>query len=230
MAGGDQRIKMGMSSTDALHLGRFHEISVSTHDLGASLRFYELMGFERGTVGTAWPHPYAVVTLGGVTLGLHEYKFPSPSFTSVHDDIAGALAAYREAGAVIAFEKTGPDRFNEFGLCDPAGHMITLLERATHPDDRWNPARQSETLGEFLAFSLPSASPDISAGFWQALGATSEAGRPCWAATWLRAGGLMLAIHDEAQLDEPALVFHRHGVAEGTRIESPERMTIVIVG
>ena len=159
------------ASANSLDLGRFHEISVSTQDLDASLRFYELMGFTRGSVGNIWPHPYAIVTLGGLTLGLHEYKFPSPSFTSVHDDVNAALAAYREAGAVIAFAKTGSDCFNEFGLRDPAGHMITLLERATHPDDAWNPASTSPMLGEYLAFSLPSAAPEISAGFWQALGA-----------------------------------------------------------
>jgi len=196
----------------ALDLGRFHEISVSTRDLDASLRFYELMGFSRGSVGNAWPHPYAVVTLGGVTLGLHEYKFPSPSFTSVHQDINAALAAYRNAGAVIAFAKTGP------------------VERATHPDDAWDPSSSSSALGDFLAFSLPSAAPEISAGFWQALGAEPWSGRPCWAATWLRAGGLVIAIHDEAQFDRPALVFHRHGVAEGTRLESPEGLPIVMVG
>lgn len=221
---------MTTRSATGLDLGRFHEISISTQDLDASLRFYELMGFSRGAVGDAWPHPYAVVTLGGVTLGLHEYKFPSPSFTSVHDHIHDALDAYRAAGAVIAFAKTGPDCFNEFGLRDPAGHMITLLERVTHPDNAWNPASTSQTLGEFVAFSLPSAAPEISAGFWQALGADPQQGRPCWPATWLRAGGLTIAIHDEAQFDRPALVFHRHGVAEGTRLESPEGLSIVVVG
>lgn len=214
----------------ALDLGRFHEISVSTRDLDASLRFYELMGFARGSVDAVWPHRYAVVTLGGVTIGLHEYKFPSPSFTTVHADIEGTLAAYREAGAVIAFAKTGPDCFNEFGLRDPAGHMITLLERPTHPDDAWSPSRTSASLGEFLAYSLPSAAPTISSGFWQALGARPATGRPCWSADWLHAGGLTVAIHDEERQAQPVLVFHRHGVAEGTRLESPEGLSIIIVG
>jgi len=220
---------MTTRSATGLDLGRFHEISVSTQDLDASLRFYELMGFSRGAVSDAWPHPYAVVTVGGVTLGLHEYPFPSPSFTSIHDDIHGALAVYRAAGAVIAFAKTGPDCFNEFGLCDPAGHMITLLERATHPDNAWNPNSTSQALGEFIAFSLPSAASEISVGFWQALGADPQRGRPSWPATWLRAGGLTIAIHDEAQFGYPALVFHRHGAAKSTRLKSPEGLSIVVV-
>lgn len=214
----------------ALDLGRFHEISVSTRDLAGSLKFYEMAGFARGSVGDAWPHPYAIVTLGRLTLGLHEYKFPSPSFTSVHGDIPVTLERYKSAGAVIAFAKTGPDCFNEFGLRDPAGHMITLLERATHPDDAFDPTRTSPSLGDFLAFSLPSAAPEISMGFWQALGATPIAGRPCWPASWLDAGGLTIAIHDEKILDRPALIFHRHGVEAGTRLESPEGTMIVVVG
>ncbi|MBU6379452.1 MAG: hypothetical protein KJS95_13105 [Gammaproteobacteria bacterium] len=223
-----------MSTADsvraALDLGRFHEISLSTRDLAASVRFYEMLGFARGSIGNAWPHPYAVMTLGGVTLGLHEYKFPSPSFTSVHADIPVTLERYRAAGAVIAFAKTGPDCFNEFGLRDPAGNMITLLERATHADDAFDPTRSSATLGDFLAFSLPSAAPEISVGFWQALGARPVNGRPCWPAQWLDAGGLVVAIHDEATLERPALVFHRHGVEAGTRLESPEGTLLVIVG
>lgn len=213
-----------------LELGRFHEISISTRDLAASLQFYEMMGFARGTVHDVWPHPYAVVTLGNLTIGLHEYKFPSPSFTTVHTDIPGTLERFKIAGAVIAFAKTGADCFNEFGLRDPAGHMITLLERATHPDDAFDPSRTSTTLGEFLAFSLPSAAIEISAGFWQALGAKPVVGRPCWPATWLESAGLVVAIHDEAVLDRPVLVFHRHGVEAGTRIESPEGTLIVLVG
>jgi hypothetical protein len=46
----------------------------------------------------------------------------------------------------------------------------------------------------------------------------------------LLAGGLMVAIHAESHFDAPALVFHRHGVASGTRIESPEGLSLVIVG
>jgi len=213
-----------------LDLGRFHEISVSTPDLEASLRFYEMLGFARSSVGFTWPHPYAVVALGTLFLGLHEYKFPSPSFTTVHEDIPSTLQTYRTAGAVISFAKTGPHCFNEFGLCDPAGHMITLLERATHPDDAWNPSRVSPTLGEFLAYSLPSAAPDVSTGFWRALGAQAAIGRPCWRADWLLAGGLMVAIHAESHFDKPALVFHRHGVATGTRLESPEGLSLMLVG
>lgn len=218
---------------DGLSLGRFHEISVSTTDLGESLRFYELMGFVTNEVEPVWPHPYAVVSLGSLVIGLHEYQFPSPSITCVHGDIAVALEAYRGAGAIIAFAKTEPGQFNEFGFRDPAGHMVTLLERATHRANAVDPAGGSRTLGRFAGFSLPSAAPEISTGFWLAIGArpltASSVDPQRWPVTLLDAAGLTIGIHDESWLDKPALVFQRSGVAERTVLESPEGARLVVI-
>ncbi len=218
---------------DGLTLGRFHEISVSTDNLAESLQFYELMGFAASQVEPIWPHPYAVVSLGSLVVGLHEYRFPSPSITCVHHDIMGALESYRDAGAVIAFAKTEPSQFKEFGFRDPAGHMVTLLERTTHRADAVDPHGSSRTLGRFAGFSLPSAAPEISAGFWRALGATPLAmpsvDSRVWPAALLDAAGLTIGIHDESWLDKPALVFQRAGAAERTVFESPEGARLVVI-
>jgi hypothetical protein len=95
-------------TTTSLDLGRFHEISVEHgRDLAASLPVLRDAGIRPAAASaTRGGIPDAVLTLGGVTLGLHEYKFPSPSFTSVHADIPGTLEQFRSAGAVIAFAKT----------------------------------------------------------------------------------------------------------------------------
>lgn len=218
----------------SLSLGQFHEISISTTDLDASLRFYTMLGFRPVEVLDVWPHPYAVVVTGALVIGLHQYRFPSPSFTTVHDALAETLEIYREAGAVIAFAKTGPDCFNEFGFRDPAGHMVTLLEKATH---RHAPAAQIHDseyatggLGRFVAFSLPSAAPEISTGFWQALGATPRSLDAEWRASGLSAAGLPIAIHDESEYLHPALVFQRRGLESRTQLEAPEGTALVIVG
>ncbi len=218
----------------SLSLGQFHEISISTTDLDASLRFYTMLGFRPVEVLDVWPHPYAVVVTGALVIGLHQYRFPSPSFTTVHDALAETLEIYREAGAVIAFAKTGPDCFNEFGFRDPAGHMVTLLEKATH---RHAPAAQIHDseyatggLGRFVAFSLPSAAPEISTGFWQALGATPRSLDAEWRASGLSAAGLPIAIHDESEYPHPALVFQRRGLESRTQLEAPEGTALVIVG
>jgi len=218
---------------DGLTLGRFHEISVSTDNLAESLQFYELMGFAASQVEPIWPHPYAVVSLGSLIVGLHEYRFPSPSITCVHQDIMGALESYRDAGAVIAFAKTEPGQFKEFGFRDPAGHMVTLLERVTHHANAVDPNGSSRTLGRFAGFSLPSAAPEISTAFWCALGAIPlvmpSVDAHAWPAALLDAAGLTIGIHDETWLDKPALVFQRAGAAERTVVESPEGARLVVI-
>lgn len=220
-------------SEGGLSLGQFHEISVSTDNLAESLQFYELMGFVAQPVEPVWPHPYAVVSLGSLVIGLHEYRFPSPSITCVHQDIMSALESYRDAGAVIAFAKTEPGQFKEFGFRDPAGHMVTLLEKTTHRAAAVDPSGSSRTLGQFVGFSLPSAAPEISTGFWHALGATPLAAPSvdlrAWPAASLDAAGLTIGIHDEAWLDKPALVFQRTGAAERTVFESPEGARLVVI-
>ncbi|MFM8516710.1 MAG: VOC family protein [Nevskiaceae bacterium] len=225
----------------SLSLGQFHEISISTTDLEASLHFYTLLGFRQAVVLDVWPHPYGVVVADELIIGLHQYRFPSPSFTTVHPALSEALESYREAGAVIAFAKTGPDCFNEFGFRDPAGHMVTLLERATHQHApaaaqavQSAPTPSAEdatgTLGRFVALSLPSAAPEISAGFWQALGATPRSFAAEWKAIGLNAAGLPIAIHDESEYSAPCVVFQRRGLESRTRLDSPEDMALMIVG
>ena len=59
-------------------LGRFLEISLAANDVAESLAFYEALGFVQAVVGEAWPHPYAVVTDGRISLGLHGLDFESP--------------------------------------------------------------------------------------------------------------------------------------------------------
>jgi catechol 2,3-dioxygenase-like lactoylglutathione lyase family enzyme len=221
----------------SLSLGRFHEISISSRSLDESLDFYLALGFERGVIETVWPHPYAVLRSGPLWLGLHEYRFPSPSVTCVRVDLIAALEAFRDSGAVIAFAKTGPDCFNEFGLRDPAGHMITLLERPTHrlqsealPVIDTSSAVDPSSLGRPLAFSLPSAACEISSGFWQAIGAQpydqSIKGLP---ALLHDAAGLPLAIHDETWFPSPALLFQRTGLLEKLVLESPEGLALIVL-
>jgi catechol 2,3-dioxygenase-like lactoylglutathione lyase family enzyme len=74
-------------------LGQFHEISITTTDIRASVEFYERLGFSHCRTGDTWPHPYGVLTDGRIFLGLHQYRFPSPSVTCVRADIARRWAS-----------------------------------------------------------------------------------------------------------------------------------------
>src|SRR5580692_7296712 len=79
--------------------GRFHELSLSTSDISASIDFYESLGFWQAPTGDAWPHRYAVVTDGRVVLGLHEtaeftaITFVDPELAAVADSLSAAGVA-----------------------------------------------------------------------------------------------------------------------------------------
>jgi catechol 2,3-dioxygenase-like lactoylglutathione lyase family enzyme len=199
-------------------------------DLAASLAFYEAIGWQQVPVRTVWPHPYAALTDGAVTLGLHQYRFPSPSVTCVHPDIAAALESHREAGMVIAFAQTGPDCFNEFGFRDPHGHMVTLLEAPTHDGAAVAPSGPApQPLHSFL--SLPASDIGLALRFWQLLGAREVEGPSLAApADWpchpLEAAGLPMAFHDAALLDRPALVCPR----TDRRRDAPEGTPVIPAG
>lgn len=214
-----------------LSLGKFHEISLSTRALSDSLEFYTALGFVPCEIEAVWPHPYAVVRNGPLVIGLHEYRFPSPSVTFVHENLESALEAFRASGAVIAFAKTGPDCFNEFGLRDPAGHMITLLERNTHrASTQDSTVAAAGSPGVTIAFSLPSAACEISSGFWQAIGARGLSNSlKHFPALRHDAAGIPLAIHDENWFSKPALVFSRSGISDRLVLESPEGTAVVIL-
>ncbi len=206
-----------MHDADALPLGVFHEVSISVPDLAASVAFYEALGWRRVPVRAVWPHPYAALTDGAVTLGLHQYRFPSPSVTCVHPDIGAALAEHRDAGMVIAFAKTGPDCFNEFGFRDPHGHMVTLLEAPTHE----GAAVAAPLDGSFL--TLPATDIGLGLRFWALLGGREgPSATPGWPCRRFAAGGLPMALHDPALLDRPALVCpridRRRDAPEGTPV------------
>lgn len=188
-------------------LGRFHEISITTTDIRASVEFYERLGFSHCRTGDTWPHPYGVLTDGRIFLGLHQYRFPSPSVTCVRADIARHIADFTALGITLAFAKTGDDCFNEIGFRDPAGQMITILEARTYfPTDR--PATQTSACGYFREFSLPCTDFDRAAAFWEQLGPVAhEIEELPWLHRPITADGLSLALHRPRLIDAPMLVF-----------------------
>jgi catechol 2,3-dioxygenase-like lactoylglutathione lyase family enzyme len=218
-----------MDDADTLPLGMFHEVSISTPDLAASVAFYEALGWHQVPVRTVWPHPYAALTDGAVTLGLHQYRFPSPSVTCVHPDIDAALAEHRGAGMVIAFAKTGVDCFNEFGFRDPHGHMVTLLEAPTHDG-------ATQRSGASF-FSLPAADIGLALRFWRMLGAHEIDGpRLASPADWpcrpLEAGGLPMAIHPASLFERPSIFCVVRPDATGPSrqiLEAPEGTPVIRV-
>jgi catechol 2,3-dioxygenase-like lactoylglutathione lyase family enzyme len=197
-------------------LGTFLEISIATPDIRASVEFYEALGFSHCRTGDTWPHPYGVLTDGRIHLGLHHYRFPSPSITCVRAGVAAAASEFTGRGIELAFAKTGDDSFNEIGFRDPAGQMVTVLEARTFfPTER---RLQDRSLcGWFEAFSLPAANFAPVRDFWEGFGfiALDEADTP-WLRQSLTSSALNLALHRPRTLDRPMLVF--------SAADAPERI------
>jgi catechol 2,3-dioxygenase-like lactoylglutathione lyase family enzyme len=186
--------------------GRFHEISVATADIRASINFYESLGFSQAPTGDAWTHPYAVLTDGRMVLGLHE----QPDFaalTFIHPDVAQIASSLDDTGVRLALRQTDPEVFNQIEFTDPAGQKIRMVTARTFsPSDRT--ADQASSCGYFAHYSMPTRDPAAVAVFWENLGfvAMPESEDP-YAHQSLTSDGIDLALHSPLLLPEPALVF-----------------------
>lgn len=198
-------------------LGRFHEISVTTRDIRASVEFWEKLGFSHATTGDVWPHPYGVLTDGRIVVGLHEYKFPSPSLTFVRPGIDALARELAARDIPLAFSRTGDDVFNELGFRDPGGQMTTVLEARTYSPF----ARRRDEVslcGHFAHFSLPAAEFEPAAKFWESFGFVASSdedpddGGPPWPHVTLTSDHLDLALHRPRTLDQPVFVFRDTGM------------------
>ena len=194
-------------------LGLFLELSVATTDIRASVEFYERLGFTQCVAGDHWPHPYGVLTDGRLVIGLHQYRFASPSLTFVRAGIARHVAAIEATGAQLEFRRTGEDVFNEIGFRDPSGHMVTVLEARTYsPASR--DRDQPSLCGDFSEYSLPARDAATARRQWESFGFVAlddaqspDAGPPPWRRLSLTSDHLDLALHAPSFHAQPLLVF-----------------------
>lgn len=189
-------------------LGSFHELSIRTDDIRASVEFYESLGFFQCLTTDTWSHPYGVLTDGRIFLGLHQYRFPSPSVTFVRNEIARHIPQYESLGIELAFAKTGDDCFNEIGFRDPTGQMITILEARTYSPPANKPLVAESRCGWCSEFSIPSSDFAAAAAFWEQLGfvALEETDVP-FVSQPLVSDTIDLGLHRPRTMDEPMLIF-----------------------
>jgi catechol 2,3-dioxygenase-like lactoylglutathione lyase family enzyme len=188
-------------------LGRFHEISLETADIRASVEFYERLGFTQATTTDTWSHPYGVLTDGRIFLGLHQRRFAAPAVTFVHPGVAELVPQLEARGIKLIRSETAPEVFNQLGFRDPFGQTITVLEARTYSPVARRPAEMS-LCGYFEEVSLPVSNMDSAREFWEPLGfvATDELDVP-YVHLPLTSDHLNIAFHRPRTLDRPMLVF-----------------------
>ncbi|HET7809347.1 MAG TPA: hypothetical protein VFL16_02120 [Steroidobacteraceae bacterium] len=196
-------------------LGRFHEISIEAGDIADSVGFYERLGFSQCGTTDTWTHPYGVLSDGKLFIGLHQFKFPSPTITYVHANAAQQAHVIEKHGIELAWKRTGEDAFNEFGFLDPSGQAVRVQEAATH----FAGGNDATSLcGDFAEFSVPSAEFQPMQEFWEPLGfvAMGESETP-YLRMSMTSDHLNLAVHRPRMLEMPTLVFASADMGE--RIE-----------
>lgn len=198
-------------------LGKFHEISIETADIAESVAFYERLGFTQVGTTDTWQHPYGALTDGKLFLGLHEFKFPSPTISYVHPDVVQHSLVIEKLGVEIAWKRTGDDAFNEFGFLDPSGQAVRVQEAPTHfASDR--ELGEPSLCGDFAELSLPAGDFAPMRDFWESLGfvAMGESETP-YPRMSMTSDHLDLGVHRPRTLEAPLVVFTEADMGE--RIE-----------
>jgi hypothetical protein len=198
-------------------LGKFHEISIETADIAASVGFYERLGFSHCGTTDTWQHPYGVMTDGRLYIGLHQFKFPSPTLSYVHADAAHHMHVIEKLGIDIAWKRVGEDAFNEFGFLDPSGQPVRVQEAPTHFASH-REGDESSLCGDFAEYSIAAADFQPLREFWEPLGfvALEETDAP-YPRMSMTSDHIDLAVHRPRTLDQPMLVFAATDMGE--RIE-----------
>jgi hypothetical protein len=190
-------------------LGRFLEFSIRTPDIIESLSFYKLIGFSDCEIGDVWTHKYAVVSDGLINIGLHERVFDAPAVTFVHPDLAKHARSMTDHGFDFSFMQLDEDAFNELGLPDRDGHMVTMLEARTFSGG--DEFEDDSILGTWFELSLPARNAVRSARFWAAVAPNLLRVRE-EPTTHMRfdAGGAALGLSESIALKGPSLCFRCH--------------------
>ncbi len=188
-------------------VGRFHELSLATADIRASVEFYERLGFTQTATADTFTHPYGVLTDGRLYIGLHQRRSAALTLTFVRPGIAACLDEFAALGIELSLCHTGEDVFNEIGFEGPHGESLRVLEARTYsPAER--SASEVSLCGDFAEVSLPAGDFAAAQAFWEPLGfvATGEVDAP-YVHLPLTSDTLDIAFHRPRTLDAPLIVF-----------------------
>ena len=114
-----------------------------------------------------WPHKYAVVSDGEMSIGLHDGKFDGSALTFVHQDLAREARSMSDHGFEFRYLNVDEDEFNELGLLDPDGHLIAMIEARTFtPVDEFT---DNSICGRCFELTLPAKNVLRAGRFWAPL-------------------------------------------------------------
>lgn len=187
-------------------LGSWLEFSVPTRDIAESLSFYKALGFTELPCNDVLEHPYAVISDGDITIGLHDAAFDTPALTFVQQDLARHARSMGDHGYEFTLLKVAEDEFNQLGFSDRDDHAISMLEARTFanlPDDI-----EDSACGRWIELTLP-VRDVIQAGFFWAPLAPNVLEMREQPTHHLRfeVGGIAMGLSESIALKTPSLSF-----------------------
>ncbi len=187
-------------------IGRFLEFSVRTPDIIGSLSFYKLLGFREMETGDMWPHKYAVVSDGVLSIGLHDREFDAPAVTFVQPHLARHARSMTDHGFDFSLMRLDEDVFNELHLSDYDAHTIMMLEARTFTGD--DDDDNDSICGTWFELTLPVRDAMRSARFWAPIApVVLDMREEPTMHMRFDAGGIALGLSESIALQGPSLCF-----------------------
>jgi hypothetical protein len=177
-------------------LGQFLEFSLTASPLAPAFDFYCALGFQSLPAGDLLGDRYVALSNGRIAVGLHDREDATPRLTFVRPQLRDYARAIRRLGIELDYAHLADDEFHRLGFTDPDGHSVGMIEARTFGPGA-SDAHSVSVCGEFLEYSLPVTSVEVSGTFWSALGfeavASGESPHP-----WVRIAGrgLVLGLHE----------------------------------
>ena len=192
--------------------GRFLEISVCSQDVVESLLWYKTLGFTELETADVYPHKYAVVSDGILTIGIHDRELDSPAITFVQPNLARHARSMADHGFDFSFMHLDEERFNEIGINDRDRHLIMIVEARTfHGNDEND---NDSACGTWFELTLPVRDAMHSARFWGPVaGSILKLREEPTVHMRFDAGGIALGLSESIALEKPSLCFKCHDKA-----------------
>lgn len=202
-------------------LGNITAITISSPDLGASLKFYQMLGFKE--VGRAnWPFPWIQVSDGMLLIMLREGADPYLALTYYIKDLSGIAGHLRAKGMSFTQEPKPKDMLKKYTLASPDRLNISLVgitDGFSQPPgpgmlhmphaDYFDPSKYvNQTAGMFGELAHPVIDLRTSIAYWKLLGfkAISEFTTPYpWAI--LSDGLAVVGLHQTTHFTAPAITY-----------------------
>jgi len=187
-------------------IGRFLELGVAAPDILESLHFYKTLGFTELETADVFPHKYAVVSDGELSIGLHSREFDSPAVTFVQQDLAKHARSMSDHGYDFDYLQLDEDTFNELGFRDRDKHAVSMVEARTfHMSEE---AENDSACGSWFELSLPVRDTVRAARFWAPVAPTLlEMREEPTVHMRFDATGVALGLSESIALSGPSLCF-----------------------